>query len=413
MTGRIGIVSRLIFAALLMCAGMGSAAHADKRVALVIGNSAYRAVPALPNPAADARLMSDTLLSLGFFVVGGGAQLDLDKAGFDDALRAFDKELVGADVALFYYAGHGVETHGLNYLIPVDAHPANDADVFTQAIGTAGILDQMEKSGTRINLVLLDACRDNPFRDDEARSTSSGLAQMQAPPGTLISFATQPRSVSLDGDDGHSPYTKALAQTIQRPGYGLFKTFNEVGLTVEKATQGRQLPWVSSSPINGNFYFAGKPEPADNKQTASLTVPGVSIVRPSDEALHRDFVTDCDRLAGMPYDLGHAPSIAGVEVDKINVAAATAACNEAIAQYPDVVRFTFEAGRVATARKDFAEARRLYEKAAAANHPMAMNNIGALYEGGTGVPKNYTESARWYGKAVAAGEPIAMVDLGW
>src|SRR5260221_13118731 len=161
MAGRIGIMSRLMVAAFLMCAGMGSAAHAEKRVALVIGNSAYRAVPALVNPAADAKLMSDTLLKLGFFVVGGGAQLDLDKNGFDDALQKFGHGLTGADVALFYYAGHGVETHGLNYLAPVDAHPLDEADVFTQMIGMSGILDQLEKSGTRINLVLLDACRNN------------------------------------------------------------------------------------------------------------------------------------------------------------------------------------------------------------------------------------------------------------
>lgn len=421
--GRIGITSRLIVAAFLMCTGMGSAAHAEKRVALVIGNSAYRAVPALPNPTADARLMSDTLLSLGFFVVGGGAQLDLDKAGFDGALREFGHELAGADVALFYYAGHGVETHGLNYLVPVDAHPLDEGDVFAQAVGTPGILDQMEKSGARINLVLLDACRDNPFRGIGVRSKTGGLAQMQAPPGTLISFATQPRSVSLDGVDGHSPYTKALAATMQRAGYGLFKTFNEVGLAVQKATGGSQLPWVSSSPIPGSFYFAGKPAPAPIPLASAPAVgpsgtppPFVEAkLSPSDDnpGLRRDLITDCDRLAAMPYDTGHAPSLAGVEVDKINITAATTACNDAIAQYPDVMRFTFEAGRVATARKDFAEARRLYQKAADAGYAMAMNNIGALYEEGSGVPRNYDESARWYAKAVAAGEPIAMVDLGW
>jgi uncharacterized caspase-like protein len=419
MAGRIGIMSRLIFAAFLLCAGMGSAAQADKRVALVIGNSAYRTVPALPNPDADARLMADTLLSLGFFVVGGGARTDLDKAGFDGALREFGEALDGADVALFYYAGHGVETHGLNYLVPVDAHPLDEGDVFEQGVGISGILDAMQKSGARVNLVLLDACRNNPFRG-HGGSKTDGLAQMQAPPGTLISFATQPRSVSLDGIDGHSPYTKALAQAMQQPGYGLFRTFNEVGLAVEKATGGSQLPFVSTSPISGNFYFAGKPaaqaaRPSpDGPQMPALSPPVQQArLSSSDDALRRDLITDCDRLAAMPYDTGHAPSLAGVEVDRINVSAAAAACTDAITQYPDVARFTFEAGRVATARKDYAEARRLYDQAAATGYPMAMNNIGALYEAGDGVAKNYTEAAKWYGKAVAAGEPVAMIDLGY
>jgi hypothetical protein len=420
MTGWIGIVSRLICAAVLLCAGLSSAAHAEKRVALVIGNSAYHAVPVLPNPAADARLMSDTLLSLGFFVVGGGAQLDLDKAGFDGALQKFKTELTGADVALFYYAGHGVETHGLNYLAPVDAHPLEEADIFTQMVGMSGILDQLEKSGARINLVLLDACRDNPFSGQGVHSTTGGLAQMPAPVGTLISFATQPRSVSLDGVDGHSPYTRALVDAMQRPGSGLFKTFNEVGLAVAKATQGQQIPWVSSSPISGNFYFAGRPaaeaaSPAPVTPDAPAPSPLVQEARLSqaDDPSHHDLITDCDRLAAMPYDTGHPPGLPGVEPDQINLTAAAAACKDAMAQYPDVARFVFEAGRVATARKDYTGARRLYEQAAAAGYAMAMNNLGGVYEGGDGVPQNYAEAARWYGKAVAAGEPIAMVDLGW
>jgi tetratricopeptide (TPR) repeat protein len=419
MAGRIGMVSRWVFAAFLLCAGMGSAAHAEKRVALVIGNSAYRAVPALPNPAADAKLMSDTLLSLGFFVVGGGAQTDLDKAGFDDVLQKFKTQLIGADVAVFYYAGHGVETHGLNYLVPVDAHPLDEADVFAQMVGVSGILDQLEKSGTRINLVLLDACRDNPFSGHGVRSTTGGLAQMPAPVGTLISFATQPRSVSLDGTDGHSPYTRALAEAMQRPGAGLFKTFNQVGLAVEKATNGQQLPWVSSSPIAGNFYFAGRPVPSvvDARPAPDTPAPAPLVqqarLSPPDDPSRHDLVTDCDRLAAMPYDNGRPPGLPGVEFDQINVKAATAACNDATAQYPDVARFTFEAGRVASARKDYAEARRFYDRAAGGGYAMAINNIGGIYEGGEGVAKNYAEAVRWYSKAVAAGEPIAMVNLGW
>src|ERR1700730_4162533 len=132
MASRIGIRSRSIVAAFLLCGWFSVPAHAEKRVALVIGNSAYQAAPQLPNPTADARLMSDTLLSLGFFLVGGGAQLNLDKADFDDALQKFGSQLIGADVALFFSAGHGVETHGLNYLVPVDAPPADEGDVFAQ-----------------------------------------------------------------------------------------------------------------------------------------------------------------------------------------------------------------------------------------------------------------------------------------
>jgi TPR repeat protein len=412
MTGRIGIVSRWLFAAVLLCTGLSSAAHAEKRVALVIGNSAYRAVPALPNPAADARLMSDTLLSLGFFVVGGGAQLDLDKAGFDDVLLKFKAELAGADVALFYYAGHGVETHGLNYLAPIDAHPLEEADIFTQMIGMSGILDQLEKSATRINLILLDACRDNPFSGKGARSTSGGLAQMPAPVGTLISFATQPRSVSLDGVDGHSPYTRALVDAMQRPGSGLFKTFNEVGLAVAKTTQGQQIPWVSSSPISGNFYFAGKPATATASQPSAPLVQEARL-SPADDPLHHDLITDCDRLAAMPSDTRHPPSLTGVELDKIDTAAAATACNEAMLQYPDVMRFVFEAGRVAQVRKDFVQARNLYEKAFAGGYAMAANGLGNLYSDGEGVRKDMVQAAQWYQKAVDGGEPAAMDALAY
>ncbi|SDN71675.1 caspase family protein [Afipia sp. GAS231] len=405
-----GLLSRVIVAAFLLC--VATAAHAEKRVALVIGNSAYQTVEKLPNPAADAKLMSDTLLSLGFFVVGGGAQLDLDKDGFDAALKKFGTELIGADVALFYFAGHGVEAHGQNYLVPVDVRLADDGDVFARMVDMSRVLDTIEKSGTRINLLLLDACRNNPFRD-RVPSISAGLAQMQAPAGTFISFATQPRSVSFDGDDGHSPYTRALAATLQHPGLGLFRTFNEVGLAVEKATQGRQLPWLSSSPITGNFYFAGKAASAPVQQVSLSPEAPASPTRLSDDVLRRDLVTDCDRLAGMPNDTGHAPSLAGIELDGINVPQATTACNEAMQRYPDVARFLFEAGRVANARKDYAEARRLYDKAAAVGYPMALNNIGGMYEGGQGVRVDNAEAARWYRKAVEAGEPIAMVDLGW
>ncbi len=141
-------------------------------------------------------------------------------------------------------------------------------------VGMSDILDRLEKSGTRINLVLLDACRDNPFNGQGAHSTSGGRAQMPAPVGTLISFATQPRRVSLDGIDGHSPYARALVDAMQRPGSGLFKTFNEVGLAVAKATQGQQIPWVCRRRRSRAISIS----PASPVQAGIAPIPGKMIL---------------------------------------------------------------------------------------------------------------------------------------
>jgi len=170
-------------------------------------------------------------------------------------LQKFGNQLVGADVALFYYAGHGVQVRGSNYLVPVNANPTREADVLLQAVDTNLILAAMEGSGTKLNMVLLDACRNNPFGGRGLRGTEGGLAQMRAPEGTLVSYATQPGNVAFDGDEGHSPYTKALAQTIRKAGLDIFQTFNQIGLAVMQATGNAQQPWVSASPIKGTFHF--------------------------------------------------------------------------------------------------------------------------------------------------------------
>jgi uncharacterized caspase-like protein len=230
---------------------LGCPSFAEKRIALVVGNSNYENVARLNNPANDARLMVDTLRTLGFAIVGNGAQIDLDKAGFDNAVRTFGRQMQGAEVGLFYYAGHGLQVRGANYLVPVNANPALDYEL--EDLGL--VLRQMEGSGTRLNMVFLDACRNNPFGGRGLRAAETGLAQMRAPEGTLISFATQPGNVALDGNDGNSPFTSALARIIQKPGVGIFDALNEVGLAVKDKTAGAQQPWVSSSPIDGKFYF--------------------------------------------------------------------------------------------------------------------------------------------------------------
>jgi hypothetical protein len=248
-------------------------AAAEKRIALVVGNSAYQNVTRLDNPRNDAVLIADTLGGLGFTLIGGRAQLDLDKSALDTAVQNFGRQVQGADVALFYYAGHGVQVNGANYLVPIGANPTREADVDFQMVDINLVLRQMQGSGTRLNMVILDACRNNPFGARGLRSADGGLAQMRAPEGTLISYATQPGSVAQDGSDGHSPYTRALATTIKQTGLDIFQTFNQVGLAVKRETGGSQQPWVSSSPIDGTFYFVAPAAAASSPQVAIAPSP--------------------------------------------------------------------------------------------------------------------------------------------
>jgi uncharacterized caspase-like protein len=280
-------LAKLAAAALLLA--VSSPAHAEKRVALVIGNSHYKNVTPLDNPVNDAKLMAETLRTLGFVIVGGSAQLDLDKTQFDGVVQGFSDQIQGADVGLFYYAGHGLQVRGQNYLVPVGANPARETDVDFQMVDTALVLRQMEGAGTKLNIVILDACRNNPFGGRGLRGTEGGLAQMRAPEGTLISYATQPGNVARDGANGNSPYTSALADAIRKPGKDIFQTFNAVGLAVKEATGGVQQPWVSSSPIAGSFYFAGQVVGAP--VIAAAPPPPVAAPTVADEAARAWSVT--------------------------------------------------------------------------------------------------------------------------
>jgi uncharacterized caspase-like protein len=205
---RVVSMRRLLFwpLAFLLTAVFSLPALADERVALIVGNGKYTHVPPLQNPANDARLLAEALRSSGFTLVGGEAQLDLDKQSFEKVVQEFGAKLAGAKVGLFYYAGHGLQVRGSNYLVPVDANPSREADVGIQMLDANLVLSQMEGTGTKLNIVILDACRNDPFsgrslamgrgRDNEMVKMrdigGGGLAEMQAPEGTLISFATQP-----------------------------------------------------------------------------------------------------------------------------------------------------------------------------------------------------------------------------
>jgi uncharacterized caspase-like protein len=234
-------------------------AGAQKRVALVIGNAAYVNSAALANPVNDAADMAKALTEVGFTVIHG---LDVDKRGFDGKVRDFTRALDNADVALFFYAGHGLQVAGRNYLIPVDASLQGERDLDFEAVSVDFILKQMElgREG-KTNVVFLDACRDNPLSRNLARSMGTrsasigqGLAQVQTGVGTFIAYSTQPGNVALDGQGRNSPFTAALTKGIREPDRNLTSVMIEVRKDVLTSTNGKQVPWDHSA-LTGEFYF--------------------------------------------------------------------------------------------------------------------------------------------------------------
>ncbi|WP_293901232.1 caspase family protein [Phenylobacterium sp.] len=250
-----------MIAALLALALVAPAA-AGTRVALVIANSAYRSVPRLPNPPNDAKVMADALREVGFTV---SEKNDLTKRDLEAALKTFAQAARGADVAVIYYAGHGMEQGGLNYLVPVDATLASDQDVDFDAIPLDLLLRSVD-GATRLKLVILDACRNNPFltamqRSGGTRSIGRGLARVEPSGDTLVAYAAREGSTAADGDGGDSPFTKALARRMVTPGLEIRLLFGQVRDEVMKVTDQRQEPAIYGSLGGDPFYFVAPAVP--------------------------------------------------------------------------------------------------------------------------------------------------------
>jgi hypothetical protein len=251
----------------LVAAAMATAAHAERRIALVIGNSAYSAVSPLANPKNDAALMAKTLKSVGFEVT---MLVDADQRAMKQAMLDFGRKLRdGADASLFYYSGHGVQANGENYLIPVDAAIKDQGELDLQTINVNAFLQVMDNASSKVNIIILDACRNNPFASS-LRSATRGLTMLNAPTGTYIAYSTGIDQVAEDGTKGNSPFTQALARAIVKPGVKLEDTFKEVRRIVEAATNKKQVPWDSSS-ITGDFYF--RPPAATPPQQKVASIP--------------------------------------------------------------------------------------------------------------------------------------------
>ena len=276
------LIAVMSVAALLVSANV---AKADKRVAFVVGNGAYKNVAPLPNPAIDAKSMAKLLRNVGFDVVEG-ANLTRDK--MTERLLEFGKKAEGADVALFFYAGHGIAINGTNYLLPVDADLKSEMDVkLGSAINIDVTLDQT-MADAKVKLVFLDACRDNPFAakiksNSATRSVSvqSGLAEMKSGEGTLIAFATGPGQTALDGQEGtNSPFTRALMANIASPGVEIQQAMTKVRAQVNEETNKNQLPWGHTNLI-GAVYLNPAPAAAGSA-VAAPNVPAV-IAGPASE----------------------------------------------------------------------------------------------------------------------------------
>jgi len=233
--------------AALTAAAAGSAS-AQRRVALVIGNANYADAP-LRNPTHDAEDMARVLASLHFTVI---TRTNINQREMEDAVQEFFRAMEHHDVALFYFSGHGTQVQGENYLIPVRENIQSESDVRYKAVNAGYVLGKMEESGRGTNIVILDACRNNPFKS--FRSQNRGLVVMSAPRGSFVAYATAPGSVAHDGTGRNGTYTRHLLEAVQMKGTPIEQVFKQVVVDVEQETANQQTPWTSSS-LRDDFYF--------------------------------------------------------------------------------------------------------------------------------------------------------------
>ena len=286
---------------LVLVAGV-EAAVAGERVALVIGNSAYKHTPRLDNPINDAGDVARVLTSLGYEVI---EQRDLDKAGMDRAIRHFADALADARSGLFYYAGHGLQVGGQNYLVPIDAE-LTTASALDFEMVRLDLVHRTMEAAVKTNIIILDACRDNPLSRNLARalgtrsaSIGRGLAAVESGEGTLISFSTQPGSVALDGEGRNSPYAGALIKHMTKRGEDISSVLINVRNDVMEATARRQVPWEHSA-LTARFYFV-PPDASTASDAGAASAPGPTYEQQAEMAFWSAVKDSGNRLIIQTY----------------------------------------------------------------------------------------------------------------
>ncbi len=260
----------IALAGLLMLLAAGAApALSERRVALVVGNNAYEVAP-LDNPVNDANAVAQTLESAGFEVT---KLLDATQRDLNLAIINFGNSLTKDAIGLFYYAGHGVQVRGRNYMIPIGAAIEVEDHVEVEGVDLAKVLGRMGGARNRLNIVIMDSCRDNPFKET-FRFATQGLAETPAPPGTYISYAAAPGQVAFDGTGSNSIYTGALVNAIKQPGKKIEEVFKVLRTKVRQVTEGAQVPWTSSSLTEEFYFFAAATEEEPAKPGRRAAKPG-------------------------------------------------------------------------------------------------------------------------------------------
>ncbi|MGB5062644.1 MAG: caspase family protein [Candidatus Competibacter sp.] len=312
---------------------------AESRTALVVGNGAYQDAP-LKNPANDARDVATKLRELGFQVI---ERLDADRQGLRLALREFEQQLrQRRGVGLFYYAGHGVQLKGQNYLIPIGVDIRQEFEVPDEGVDADAVLRAMESAGNELNIVILDACRNNPF--SRGFGGGRGLARMEGPAGTFIAYATAPGAVSQDGSGRNSPYTRHLLEAMSVPGLNLEQVFKQVLVAVERESGGGQIPWVASS-LRGEFYFA----PAVVTPSPPATPPATPPAGPQPGTPPTGEFPPVVATPPMDNQPSDRPASAPLEPDWVAVPGAGFAISRSAVRLEAYRRFAEASGRTAPA----------------------------------------------------------------
>ena len=300
----------------------------EPRIALLIGNSAYRESP-LRNPVNDVRAMAQRFKELGFTVL---AHENATKRTMEAAIIEFGRRLAEGGVGAFYYAGHGLQVRGRNYLVPVDADIEDEASTRVAAVDVELLLEQMNEAKNRINMVILDACRNNPF-ERRMRGASRGLAAVDAARGTLVAYATAPGSVAADGDGKNGLYTEELLEALREPGLKIEEVFKRVRINVTRRSKGAQTPWESSS-LTGDLVVnvtVNVTTPSAPAPTATVSPPPLA---PDREALFWTSVKDGTDPAGFEAYLKQYPQGTFAALARQRLAGASPATRA-----PDLGRF--------------------------------------------------------------------------